>query len=270
MSGHSSLAQSCLEMWRNAKPTTWQQRAVQRVVERERVENDSVRAEIEAARQCLARLQLALALAGPDDEDEEDELQLISQNKPASAMETGCGNNVSFSAGYHPEARDPIRRGTPAFPPVIDYDADDESEEEFSGSLSGVTLPRLTPTPEPSDVFIACLDPTPGLSDVSCLTPTPELLESPEYSLRALNPSEVWDEEAPVEPILYAPVPQRPFREPELLLLGYHEKPYGTDTASNTAVSPDVVRQERLERILGLVSDIKRVHHDLETLLRTR
>lgn len=267
MPGHSSPdSQSCLEMWRNATTT---KRSAQRVVERERIENNKVRAEIEAARQCLARLQLALALADAEDEDEENELELISQNKSASAMETGFGNSVSFSAGSHPEARDPIRRGTPAFLPVIDYDADDESEEDY-GSPSGVPLPRLTPTPEPSDVFMPCLAPTPGLSDVSCLTPTPELLQSPEYSLRALNPSEVWDEEAPVEPILYAPVPQRPFIEPELLLLNYHEKPDGADNTSGTAISPDVVRQERLDRILGLVSDIKRVYNDLETLLRNR
>lgn len=263
MSSHSS-PESCVEMWRNATTTTWQQRSAQRVVKRERIENNSVRAEIEAVRQVLARLQLALALAGSEDEDEE----FISQIKPASSMETVCGNSVSFPAGYHPEARDPMRRGTPAFPPVIDYDADDESEED-PGSPSGVPPPCLTPTPGPSDVFMPCLAPTPSLSDVSCLTPTPELLHSPEYPLRALDPSEIWDEEAPAEPILYAPVPQRPFREPELLLLNYHEKP-DEDTASDTAVSPDLVRQERLDRILGLVSDIKRVHNDLETLLRNR
>lgn len=199
--------QACLEMWRNAVPVTWQQRVAEHFVKREQFENTLVQEQIEAAERSLARLQLAAELQCTEDDEEKFEVSnIISSNGSASTVEAVWGKNVSFSNGNPPENRDPVRPGTP-FVQLINSNRslmDDEGE-----------APRVSRTETRSYVS----------SNVSSLvlTPTSELRQSPVPCLRSLNPSEFCDDEMPVGPILYAPVPLRPLIKPELLLLGYEE-----------------------------------------------
>lgn len=216
MSDYSSSSyKACLEKWRNAVPTTWQQEVAHHFVERERSENNMVELEILFAEQSLARLRLAAALCDAEHEGEEHEVSDSSLKNEAASMEIGSGSSISFSAGCHPEHRSPMRHGTPFPLPAtpVGYFADDEREAPLaltrrktrcSGSFSDVPLAYSTPTP-----------------------PTPE--QSPVHSVRPLRPSEFWDDDAAVEHTIVAPVPQRPFKEPELLLLGYknHEAAHG-------------------------------------------
>lgn len=199
--------EACLEMWRNAVPVTWQQRDAENIVKREQSENQRVQEQIEATEQSLARLQLAAGLRCTEGDEREFEVSnIISPNGSTSTVEAVWGRNVFFSNGDHPENRNPVRPGTP-FIQLINPNGnltDDEGE-----------APRVSRTETRSSVSSKVSSPV--------LTPTPELLQSPVPSLRSLNPSEVWDEEVPVGPILYAPVPLRPLIKPELLLVGYEE-----------------------------------------------
>lgn len=228
---------ACLEMWRNAVPVTWQQRVAEQIVKREQFENKLVQEQIEAAERSLAKLQLAAGLQCTEDDGEEYEVSDIISQESASTVEAVWGRNVSFSNANHPENRDPVRPGTP-FVLLINsngYLTDDEGEAPYvsrretrSSASSNMPLPSLTPTPE--------------------------LLQSPVPSLRSLNPSEVWDDQMPVGPILYAPVPLRPLIKPELLLVGYEEpRPEST-----------------IERISALLEDLKCLHDDVLSLLRQR
>ncbi|KAI7779850.1 hypothetical protein LA080_000264 [Diaporthe eres] len=255
MSDHSKPDyQSCLEMWRNAVSTTWQQRAAQHIVKREQIENNMVQLQIEAAEQSLARLQLAAAPQGVEHEDEGSEVSdCVSQSGPNS-MEASWGNSVSFSGDYHPQDRQPMRHGTPAALPTDanGYLADDEGET--TRALRRKTRGSASP------------------SNVSCLTlllPTPSPLQSPALSPRPLKPSEVWDEEAPGEPI-YAPVPLRPLIKPELLLVGYFEEPHMGSDSTFLKNSGARTMDQRLERISGLLDDLKKIHKDLHSFLGHR
>lgn len=241
-------------MWRNAVPTTWQQKASQHIVKREQIENNMVQLQIEAAEQSLARLQLAAAPHGVEHEDEESEVSdCVSQSGLNSMMEASWGNSVSFSGDYHPEDRQPIRRGTPTALPTDanGYLADDEGETPRA--LRRKT--RGSPSP----------------SNVSCLTlllPTPSPLQSPVLFPRPLKPSEVWDE-APAEPI-YAPVPLRPLIKPELLLVGYFEEPNTSSDPTFLKNSRARTMDQRLERLFGLLDDLKKIHKDLDSFLGHR
>lgn len=255
MSDHSKPDyQSCLEMWRNAVPTTWQQRAAQHIVKREQIENTMVQLQIEAAEQSLARLQLAAAAHGVEHEDEGSEVSdCVSQSVPNS-MEASWGNSVSFSGDCHPQDRQPMRRGTPTALPTDanGYLADDEGE-----------TPRALRREAHG---------SPSPSNVSCLTlplPTPSPLQSPILSPRPLKPSEVCDEEALAEPI-YAPVPLRPLIKPELLLVGYFEGPHNRSDSKYLKNSRATTMDQRLERISGLLDDLKKIHKDLDSFLGHR
>lgn len=259
MSGHSIKPdyRSCLEMWRNAGPTTWQQRAAQHIVKREQIENNRMQLQIEATEQTLARLQL---MARPHDVEHEDEVSevsdCISENELASMVETSWGNSVSFSGRYHPEDNRPMRPGTPAALPTDanGYLADDEREAprtlrrktRCSASSSKISFPCPTPLP-----------------------PTPEPLQSPVPFPRPLKPSEVWDEEAPLQ-LIYAPVPLRPLIKPELLLVGYYKEPHNGSDSAFSKRSAARTMDQRLERIFGLLDDLKKIHKDLDSFLEHR
>lgn len=249
---------SCLKMWRSGAPTTWQQRFAQHVVKRERVENNKVQLEIEAAERSLARLQLAVRASGAEYGDEDLEVSDCLSQDESTIVSAGWGSSISFAGRYHPEHRDPMRRGTPAVMPTISdgYLADDEREVPR-------TLRRTTRCSGNSDVSLPYLAPTP---------PTPELLQSPVYALRALNPSEVWDEEATVVPIIYAPVPLRPLIQPELLLVGYEESHLGQDSNSSSTAEryPEGNTDPRIKRIGGLLDDLNKIHDDLTSFLENR
>lgn len=247
-------------MWRSAYPTTWHQRFAQHIVRRERAANNLVSIEIEAAERSLARLQLAAGVRGAEEDMEHMELSdCHSQNESTSMVEASWAKSVSFAGGYHPEDRDPMRCGTPAAlrTDICGYLADDESEApralrvntQYSRSPD-VSLPHLN---------------TPA--------PTPELLQSPVYPLRALNPSEVWEEEAIAAPILYAPVPLRPLINPEILLLGYYEESLlGQDPTSSSFAEGSLERNmdRRTERIRGLLDDLNKIHDDIDSFLKHR
>lgn len=222
-------------MWRNAVPTTWPQRVAQHIVKREQFKNNMVQLEIEAAEQSLAKLQLAAA--GLHESD--DEVSECSSPDVSASVEDGCGSSVSFSTGYHPEStyRNLIRPGTPVVLPATPVS--DITDDEDDGSFSDDSL--LHPTPPP---------------------PTPEPHQSPVYLFRALNASEFWDEEAPVEPILYAPVPLRPLINPEQLLVGYYEEPEES--------SPEEIMDRRRKMISGFLSDIDKIQEERESMLRHR
>lgn len=252
--------QSCIEMWRNAVPTTRQQktnsqgaaypvpstlssdnsrppsalsssdvaapsalsdddlaengsafslaskRAIQLTIEREQIQNKLVQEEIEAAEQTLAKF-MTLVAERNDAERHDEELKV--SHSIVGSQKSASENRVTFTAGNHPEIRKPLRSGTPTVLPMFcdGYFADDEREPPVSPR-------RKTRRPGRSST-VPC--------HLALPPPTLELLRSPIYILRALKPSEVWDEEVS-GPILYAPVPLRPFREPELLLVGYNEK----------------------------------------------
>lgn len=210
MSDHSSPSyQSCLEIWRNAAPITWQQEVAHHFVERERSENNMVQLEIIFAEQSLARLRLAAGLRDAEHQGEEHEVSDFTSRNESISMKAGSGSSISFCAGYHPEHRSPMRHGTPAPLPAtpVGYFGDDEREAPLasrrrntrcSGSFSDVPLSYSTPTP-------------------------PATEQSAVISVRSLRPSEVWDDEAPDEPIIFTPVPRRPFREPELLLVSHND-----------------------------------------------
>lgn len=228
--------QACL-VWRNAVPVTWQQRVAEHIVKREQFENNLVQKEIEAAEQSLARLKLAAKLQRAEDGEEQYEVSDIISQESASTVEAVWGRNVSFSNANHPENRDPVRPGTP-FVLLINtngYLTDDEGE-----------APHVSRSETRNSASYNMSPPS--------LTPNPELLHSPVPSLRSLNPSEVWDDEMPVGPILYAPVPLRPLIKPELLLVGYEEpRPEST-----------------IERISALLDELKSLHDDVDSLLRQR
>lgn len=231
---------ACLEMWRNAGPVTWQQRAAENIVKREQFENQRVQEQIEATERSLARLQLAAGLQCTENDKGDYEVSIISQES-ASTVEAVWGKNVSFSNGDHPEYRNPIRPGTP-FVQLINSNGnltDDEWE-----------TPRVSRTETRSSVSSKVSSPI--------LTPTPELLQSPVPSLRSLNPSEVWDDEAPVGPILYHPVPLRPLIKPEMLLVGYQEPRPESPTARINAFHDELKKLvdnvETLSRLLGTLS----------------
>lgn len=243
-------------MWRSAGPTTWQQRAAQHIVKREQIENNMVQLQIEAAEQSLARLQLAAVPQGVEHDDEVSEVSdCVSQSESAS-LEASRGNSISFSSGYHPENRGPMRCGTPAPAPLSTdadgYLADDETE-----------MPRALRRQS------RCSSISSNVSRLTPLLPTPSPLQSPVHFPRPLKPSEVWDEEAPVEPI-HAPVPLRPLIKPELLLVGYYEEPHnGSDSTFSKTLAQRTMDQ-RLERIFVLLDDLKKIHSDLDSFLEHR
>jgi hypothetical protein len=85
---------------------------------------------------------------------------------------------------------------------VSGYFADDENESSTAlRKSSSVPMPRLAPPPA-----------------------TLESLQSPAYILRSLDPSEIWDDTVHSEPVVHAPMPLRPIREPELLLAGHNNE----------------------------------------------
>lgn len=195
-------------------------RAIQLMIEREQIQNKLVQEEIEAAEQTLARF-MTLVAERNDAERQDEELKV--SHSIVGSQKSASGNRVTFTAGNHPEIRKPLRSGTPTVLPILcdGYFADDERDAPVSSR-------RKTRRPGRSSTVPS--------RHLALPPPTLELLRSPIYILRALKPSEVWDEEVS-GPILYAPVPLRPFREPELLLVGYNEKARddSASTSSGTA-----------------------------------
>lgn len=182
------------------------ERAVQWVVERERILNNRVKEAVEIAEEKLAELLRLVAHSRSVGllEVQDEAIDSMAQGMKASPASLGHGK-VSFTVENHPEDRDPIRPGTPGPNPIIrpdDYFADDE--EESPGALTRRTRCSRKP---------------------SCPVPAPPVLvplQSPTYVLRALKSSEIWDEDAPAEPVLRAPAPLRPLRELDLLLAGHN------------------------------------------------
>lgn len=213
-----------------------------------------VQLEIEAAEQSLARLKLAAGPHGVEHEDEGTEMSDCFSKAESAFAEAGWGNGVSFSDGHHPGDRHPIRRGRPtALPTDADgYLADDE--REMPRAVRRKTRGSASP------------------SNVSCVSPlssTPEPLQSPVHYPRPLKPSEVWDEETPIK-LIYAPVPLRPLIKPELLLVGYYEEPHNNSDSAFLKSSRARTMDQRLERIVGLLDDLKKIHKDLDSFLRNR
>lgn len=182
------------------------EQAIQLMIERERIQNRLVQEEIEAAERNVARLMTLVAEL--NDAERQDEEYKVRRST-AGSLKSASGNRVTFTAGNHPETRKPLRSGTPTVLPILcdlGYLGDDERDPPASSR-------RKTRRPSSSTV---------PLSHLALPPPTLEPLRSPIYVLRALKPSEVWDQEVS-GPVLYAPVPLRPFREPESLLVGYEK-----------------------------------------------
>ncbi|KAJ0118263.1 hypothetical protein J7T55_009046 [Diaporthe amygdali] len=165
----------------------------------------------------------------------EDNLEVSGFNlqHEAAFVENGSGHRVSFVVGDHPEERDPMRPGTPAFlPETLDagYLADSEGEV---GDF---------PSSQPASP-----------------SPSPKPLPSLPHPVRDLLPSEFWDDDAPVEsssgqlPKLFAPVPLRPFGgvygNAELLLAGYtsdSERPTSLPVDSSFSEIPKKFLERRV------------------------
>lgn len=160
--------------------------------------------EIEAAERTLARFVTLVAELN-DAERQDEELEV---SRSIVGPQNASGNRVTFTARNHPENRKPLRSGTPTVLPILcdGYLADDERDPPTSSR-------RKTRRSGSSTV---------PLRHLALPPPMLEPLRSPVYILRALKTSEIWNEEVS-EPILHAPMPLRPLREPELLLAGYNE-----------------------------------------------
>ncbi|KAG8166089.1 hypothetical protein KVR01_004641 [Diaporthe batatas] len=201
-----SRASFSSRMAENGSTVCWaSEQAVQWVVERERVLNSRVQEAVNAAEETLAELlQLESHLSNAGCQEVQDEVvNSMAQRAKPSLAAPGHGK-VSFTIEKHPEDRDPMRPGTPGSNPIrVDgYFADDEDE-----SPAALTRRKTRCSGRPS-----------------CPAPAPEMtepLQSPGYVLRALKSSEIWDEDAPAEPVLHAPTPLRPVRELDLLLAGH-------------------------------------------------
>lgn len=177
--------------------------ASDRVVERERVLNNRVQAAVETAEESLVELLRLVArvsgvgLGGVQDEV----LDSMAQGTKASIASLWHGQ-VHFTVENYPEDRDPIRPGTPGLS-LDDYLADDEQESAGASRRKTARYSGRLPLTVPSSAML-------------------EPLQSPIYVLRALKPSEFWDEYTPAEPVLHAPAPLRPLRELESLIARYN------------------------------------------------